>query len=86
MATAKKDTTNVSEALANQARELGIEPASYSTTEALQERVDHVQAERDAVRKDGQADLQAERADEVKASADGVMTTENTPSDSTDNK
>lgn len=81
MAQAKKDNTNVSDALANEARELGIEPSSYSSTDALQERVDHVRAERDAVRKDGQADLQAERADEVEASANGVMTTENTPSD-----
>jgi hypothetical protein len=51
MAKAKKDAvaTDVSASLADEARQLGIEPSGFSSQEALQERVDHVRAEKEAV-------------------------------------
>lgn len=39
---------SVSASLADEARELGIEPASYTSAKQLQERVDHVRAEKEA--------------------------------------
>lgn len=67
--------TGISESLANEARELGVEPSGYRDADQLQERVDHVRAERDAV---SQGQEVPENDDEVKD--DGVLNTENTPS------
>lgn len=47
--TTKADESYPSESLQNEARELGIEPSGYHTTNQLQERVDQVRAEKEAV-------------------------------------
>lgn len=63
----QNDTANenvgVSDSLANEARALGIEPATFGDdSEALQERVDHVRAEKEAV--GGDTDIEAARAEQ----------------------
>lgn len=82
MAAKKKDNdTSISESLANEARELGIEPSGYDTSDNLQARVDRVRAEKEAVQGD-QPELTNDSTDEV--TDDGVMSTNNTPSQSRD--
>lgn len=44
-----RDAALPSQELQDEARELGIEPAVYHTEQELQERVDHVKAEKEAV-------------------------------------
>lgn len=44
-----RDAALPSSELQDEARELGIEPSSYHTEQELQERVDHVRAEKEAV-------------------------------------
>ncbi len=46
---ADRDAALPSQELQDEARELGIEPSSYHTEQELQERVDHVRAEKEAV-------------------------------------
>lgn len=45
----ERDAALPSAELQDEARELGIEPSSYHTQNELQERVDHVRAEKEAV-------------------------------------
>lgn len=45
----QRDAALPSADLQDEARELGIEPSSYHTTQELQERIDHVRAEKEAV-------------------------------------
>lgn len=45
----ERDAALPSAELQDEARELGIEPSSYHTEQELQERVDHVRAEKEAV-------------------------------------
>lgn len=45
----ERDAALPSSDLQAEARELGIEPSSYHTEQELQERVDHVRAEKEAV-------------------------------------
>jgi hypothetical protein len=57
------ENVGVSDSLANEARALGIEPATFGDdAEALQERVDHVRAEKEAV--GGDTDIDAARAEQ----------------------
>ena len=79
MAKQSNNDNGISDSLANEARSVGIEPSGYADSKQLQERIEHVKAEREAVSK-GQPDLEKEAADERKAAEDGVMSTANTPS------
>lgn len=45
----QRDAALPSAELQDEARELGIEPSAYHTEQELQERVDHVRAEKEAV-------------------------------------
>lgn len=57
----ERDEALPSAELQDQARELGIEPSGYHTTQELQERIDHVKAEKEAV--GGDTSISEARAD-----------------------
>lgn len=58
---ADRDAALPSQEQQDEARELGIEPASYHTGNELQERIDHVKAEKEAV--GGDTSISEARAD-----------------------